>query len=368
MAVAFWGRSGESFETDPNLAGAGVLCLALSGVVRAAEDTPREALDSVKSALSEIDDELKLENLSDGQLAQLRARSEPLAGQLQAVIAELSPRLEASRKRLAELKPKNADATTQQTDPAADELKAEQAKFEKLDADLRSARAALLQVDDYVTRISAERRDIFTKQTFARSQSVLSPLLWLSVAREMPADVSEFRQLIVNAVDRLGARATLGQVGGLSAVLVLLLALAAAAPMGRAPRHRCRWGGAGRPAGCARRCSPCGRSPCGRAAARRARHRLLRARCVRSFRSPAAGRRLGAARRACGWWALAYAFARAMLAPRRADGGPLPIGDDAAIAADAGWRFWLSVGRQSSARKSSASWRRRRTSSAPRSA
>ena len=272
------------------------MCLALSGVVRAAEDTPREALDSVKSALTEIDDELKLENLSDGQLAQLRARSEPLAGQLQAVIAELSPRLEASRKRLAELKPKNADATAQQTDPAADELKAEQAKFDKLDADLRSARAALLQVDDYVTRISAERRDIFTKQTFARSQSVLSPLLWLSVAREMPADVSEFRQLIVNAVNRLAARATLGQVGGLSAVLVLLLALA---PPLRwvARRVILSVGGAGARPVAQGAVRPVDSRRAGGAAARRARHRLLRARCVRYFRPTAAGRRLGAARR-----------------------------------------------------------------------
>ena len=199
---------------------------ALSGAVRGAEDTPRETLDSVKSTLAEIEDELKLENLSDGQLAQLRARGEPLVGQLQAVIAEMSPRLEASRKRLAELKPKNPDAAPED-DPAADELKAEQAKFDKLDADLRSARAALLQAGDDLTRISAQRRDIFTKQTFARSTSVLSPMLWWSVAREMPGDFGDSRQLVVDAGKRLVARVTLGQLGGFLGVLAVLFALAA---------------------------------------------------------------------------------------------------------------------------------------------
>ncbi len=47
------------------------------------------------------------------------------------------------------MKPKSKEPH-RQPDPAAAELKTEQTKFDKLDADLRSARAALLQVDDYV--------------------------------------------------------------------------------------------------------------------------------------------------------------------------------------------------------------------------
>ena len=50
-----------------------------------------------------------------------------------------------------------------------------------------------MQAGDDLSRISAERRDIFTKQTFARSTSVLSPMLWWSVAREMPGDFGESR-------------------------------------------------------------------------------------------------------------------------------------------------------------------------------
>ena len=181
----------------------------------------------MKNELAEIEGELKLDNLSDSQLAQLRARAEPLNGQLQAFIAELSPRLDASRKRLTELKPKSKDAPTTEPDPAAQELKAEQTKFDKLDADLRSARADLLQVDDYVNRISAARREIFTKQTFARSTSLLSPFLWLAVLRELPGDAALFQRLLVDSVTRLTQRLSGVQLGGFLAVCLTLLAVAA---------------------------------------------------------------------------------------------------------------------------------------------
>ena len=202
------------------------LVFTLAAPVWSAEDSARDSLDAVKASLTEIDDELKLDSLTDSQLANLRARAEPLVGQLQAVVAELSPRLEASRKRLAELKPKSPDAAAQD-DLAAGELKTEQAKFDKLDADLRTARAALLQTDDYIARISAARRDIFTSETFARSASVLSPVLWFNVARELPNDVGFFRRLVGDAGTRLAERVSGGQLAGFFGVLAFLLVVAA---------------------------------------------------------------------------------------------------------------------------------------------
>jgi small-conductance mechanosensitive channel len=203
-----------------------LLCLALGGLARAAENSARETLDSVKAALNDIDDELKLDTLGESDFVKMRARADPLADQLQSVIAELTPRLEASRKRLAELKPKGPEGVGQ-PDAAAAELKEEQSKFDNLDADLRSARAALLQVEDYVARISAARREMFTKQTFARSTSVLSPLLWLSVARELPADLRSFERLITDAGERMATRATASAIGGFLGVCLALLLLAA---------------------------------------------------------------------------------------------------------------------------------------------
>jgi len=203
-----------------------LLCQALGGMADAAEGGAPETLDSVKSALNGIDDELKLDTLSDADLAELRARADPLVAQLQGVIAELTPRLDASRKRLAELKPKSQDGVVLPA-PAAAELKAEQTKFDNLDAELRSARAALLQVDDYIARISARRREVFTRQTFARSTSVLNPVLWLTVVRELPTDWRSFQRLTTDAAGRLAARATLSGAAGFLAVCLALVLLAA---------------------------------------------------------------------------------------------------------------------------------------------
>ena len=55
--------------------------------------------------------QLKADNLADADLVRLRDEGDPLAAELQAVITELAPRLEASAKRLAELTPKSKDAT-----------------------------------------------------------------------------------------------------------------------------------------------------------------------------------------------------------------------------------------------------------------
>jgi hypothetical protein len=101
----------------------------------------------VRAALVEIDAAFKSPSLSDSDLQRLRADSDPLATEVQSVIAELAPKLEASVKRLAELTPKSKDKAAE-ADAVTSELTAEQKIHDDLDADLRSARALSLQVDD----------------------------------------------------------------------------------------------------------------------------------------------------------------------------------------------------------------------------
>ena len=200
------------------------LLIASAPPARAAgEDTTRQTLESVRTALAEIDSELKADNLSDADLVRLRAEGDPLAAELQGVITELSPRLEASGKRLAELTPKSKEAPL--SDSASAELAAERQKHDALDADVRSARAMLLQIDDDNARIGAARRDLFARQTFVRSSSVLSPLLWTGVAREAPGDVGAVRALLVDWLHGLTARITGAQAFGLLAVALAIAAL-----------------------------------------------------------------------------------------------------------------------------------------------
>ena len=108
---------------------------------------------------------------------------------------------------------------------ATEELKAEQGKHDLMDADLRSARALLLQSDDEAGRIGAARRALFARETFAQSKSVLSPALWISLAAEMPGDAVEISSVGSDWARNLRQRLGLGQTLGFLAVTLALLAL-----------------------------------------------------------------------------------------------------------------------------------------------
>ena len=203
-----------------------VALLIAAGPARAAaEDTTRQTLDAARTTIADIEAALKADNLSNADLMRLRASSDPFAAQLQAVIVDLSPRLDASAKRLAELTPKSKEPAV--TDSASPELAAEKLKHDALDADLRSARAMLLQINDIDARIGVERRDLFARETFARSSSVLSPLLWIDLAREAPSDASALAARFGDWLSGLSARLTLSQTLGFLATMLAIIALAA---------------------------------------------------------------------------------------------------------------------------------------------
>jgi len=201
------------------------LLIAASPARAAGEDTTRQTLDSARSTIAEIEAALKADNLSDSELVRLRATGDPFAVQLQAVIVDLSPRLDASTKRLAELTPKSNQPAT--SDSASAELAAEKTNHDALDADLRTARAMVLQIDDIDARITAARRDLFARETFARSASILSPMLWIDVARETPNDVGALAARFSDWLQALFARLSLSQTLGFLATMLAIVALAA---------------------------------------------------------------------------------------------------------------------------------------------
>ena len=183
-----------------------VLAFVLIGLEPAwAQDPHPLDLDQTRAALSSIESALKDKNLADGDLQTLKAQNDALGLALQGVVADLTPRLAASTKRLAELTPKSGE-TAPTTDVAAKELESEKKRHDTLDANLRAARAMLLQSDDISTRISAARRQLFARHTFARSSSVLDPQLWAAVWREVPIDAEVMRSLIGNWLDAVGER------------------------------------------------------------------------------------------------------------------------------------------------------------------
>src|ERR1700722_8255496 len=203
-----------------------VLAFVLMGLGRAwAQETQRLDLDQTRATLTAAEQSLRDKNLDDAGLQRLRAQSDALALALQGAVADLTPRLAASTQRLTELTPKTGE-TAPTTDVAAKALDTEKKRHDRLDANLRAARAMVLEADDLSTRISAVRRQLFAERTFARSSSVLNPQLWAAVGREVPVDVEVMRGLIGNWVDAVGEQPMLAKIG--IAAIVIVLALAAA--------------------------------------------------------------------------------------------------------------------------------------------
>jgi potassium-dependent mechanosensitive channel len=204
------------------------LCFALATPIGAqTPDSVRQQIDSVKATLLDIDSAFKNTALSDAELQRLRSECDPLAGVLQGAIEQLTPQLAASAKRLAELTPKSKDKAAESTDAAAGEIAAEQKVHDDLDASMRTARALAVQVDETSSRIGAARRSLFAAQTFARSSSILSPLLWATVARETPGDIAALGGLLKGWVSEDISRVSAGQWLGFAAVLIALALLIA---------------------------------------------------------------------------------------------------------------------------------------------
>src|SRR6202522_2031354 len=206
-----------------------VLALVLTALGRAsAQETHRLDLDQKRAALTATETALRDKNLDDAGLQTLRAQSDALSLELQGAIAELTPRLADSAKRLDELTPKSGQPAPT-TDVASKDLETEKQRHDRLDANLRAARAMLLEANDVSTRISAARRQLFAERTFARSSSVLNPQLWTAVGRELPVEAAVVRNLIDNWLGAIGERPLLAKIG--MAAIVIALALAAT-PLG----------------------------------------------------------------------------------------------------------------------------------------
>jgi potassium efflux system protein len=206
-----------------------VLAFVLMSLGRVwAQEAHRLDLDQTRASLTATEKSLREKNLDDAGLQTLRTQSDALALALQGAIAELTPRLADSVKRLNELTPKSGE-TAPTTDVAAKELETEKKRHDRLDANLRAARAMLLEADDLSTRITAARRQLFTQRTFARSSSILNPQLWAAVGREVPVDVEVMRGLLGNWLEAIGERTLAEKIG--MAAIVIALALAAA-PLG----------------------------------------------------------------------------------------------------------------------------------------
>ena len=207
--------------------------LAALAAPGAAQTSPVKAkLDSISAQLQQLEATLQRRDLNDQQLTGVRSGVEPLADELRTIIAYESPRLESVKSRLEQLGPApdvKADpkaATAESADISAERDTQEKLRKD-LDDTLRIARFQNEKAGQIVVDVTNRRRALFTHALMERSAPLISPVIWLDLIRNGPAELQHVAGLLrdwwVSATERLDiARALI--------VALLAFLLAAGAP------------------------------------------------------------------------------------------------------------------------------------------
>ena len=155
--------------------------IGLAGLASAqAQDTPRQRLDAVRAALVEIDAAFKNPSLSDSDLQRLRADNDPLASRS----PERHRRIGAQARSLGQT-PRRTDAQIEGQGARSRRRHRPNSPPSKrsttISTPICAARARSPCRSTTITRASARRgARSFARQTFERSSSILSPLLWVT--------------------------------------------------------------------------------------------------------------------------------------------------------------------------------------------
>jgi small-conductance mechanosensitive channel len=210
---------------------AGLPALAQEGsapgaVPSARLDAAKATLDGIDAALTRTDlDDTKLRAEDDTTLQKLRAQVDPVALDIQAIIAELTPRVEAAKARLKQLGPAPDPKAPPEPTDITNERAAQEKLFTDLDATVKRAKLLATQSAQIVTTIGAMRRALFTRAVLAQSYSLLDPRLWVPFVSELPSD---FRAINFLAQDWYHGVASKIQGWQLATVIATLLLIAVA--------------------------------------------------------------------------------------------------------------------------------------------
>ena len=185
--------------------------------------TPSARLDADKAVVDRVEAALTRADLSDQTLQQLRGDVDPSAADAQALVAELSPRLDTAKARVDQLGPKPGEKAPAEAPEITTEREAQTKLFNDLDATVKRAKVVGVQAAELGDRIAARRRALFARAVLERSTSLLSPSLWIGVGRDLPSDMKALRYLGEdwwNAVSRRLSAYGLATVGALLAFVL----------------------------------------------------------------------------------------------------------------------------------------------------
>ena len=168
----------------------------------------RSSLDTARLQLEQQESALGRASLSADDLQNLRARLDPVSDRLRDTLAEIGPQLDAAKARLDQLGPKPKDGAPAEGSDVARDRAEREAALAEYDETQRLSRALLLQAEQLAGQISDRRRAAFATALLERSYGLLSPDLWMALARTFPHDLRALSTVARDAASRVGGRAS----------------------------------------------------------------------------------------------------------------------------------------------------------------
>ena len=178
---------------------------------KATTDKPR--LDSINLQLQQLEATLQRRDLGETQLTDLRRNVEPMLDELREMIAAQAPRLEGVKSRLEQLGPApDPKSGTVQSPEVVAERDAQDKLQKELDDTIRIAKFQHEKATQILTSVAERRRSLFATMLLERTTPLISPAIWLDVARNGAVELQHFVSLmhdwwdtIMNALDLVRA-------------------------------------------------------------------------------------------------------------------------------------------------------------------
>ena len=208
-----------------------LMCLVFAGAALAIEATVKQRLDTHRALIERLNAALQREGLTQDELSGLRSDIESANSDLADLIVDLEPDAKASDERLKQIGPKPEGGQSEAPEITKDREE-ESKNLNELNTALRQARVLQVDLAQLSDRISERRRDLFSRQIFEHTQSILDPALWRDVISALPRISVGLGYLVSDWV------AVLGRTGNILQFSALLVLIAAAFAVYRPVRRR----------------------------------------------------------------------------------------------------------------------------------
>ena len=179
-----------------SLAAALLVAGVLPGGHARAEPATSSSLESIKTALDQIEEAVGREGATQEALAELRQKLNAAADDLRGRVDELEPRTREAEERLKQLGPPPAKDAPPESKEIADQREELMSNFNELDGDLKQARVLTVRTDQLSERISQRRHALYASELFARTSSIFNPFFWADAFRALPIELRSAEALM----------------------------------------------------------------------------------------------------------------------------------------------------------------------------